>query len=117
VTPTDGGRRLFSAFDQVTSQLKKLIESACGLLAGVALFAIMALTFFDVGGRKLLVPFHHRFAGADRAADGRGDFCGAAPGVAAWRAHVVFDSLDNVPAGCAQAWCNVCWCTCCAAQR
>ena len=34
--------------------MKKLLEPLCGLLAGVALFAIMALTFFDVGGRKLL---------------------------------------------------------------
>ena len=34
--------------------MKKLLETACGLLSGGALFAIMALTFFDVGGRKLL---------------------------------------------------------------
>ena len=34
--------------------MKKLLETICGVLAGVALFGIMALTFFDVGGRKLL---------------------------------------------------------------
>jgi TRAP-type transport system small permease protein len=34
--------------------LDKLLETACGVLSAVALFAIMALTFFDVGGRKLL---------------------------------------------------------------
>jgi TRAP-type C4-dicarboxylate transport system permease small subunit len=34
--------------------LKRLLETACGLLAATALFAIMALTFLDIGGRKLL---------------------------------------------------------------
>jgi TRAP-type C4-dicarboxylate transport system permease small subunit len=34
--------------------VKKLLELLCGLLAGGALFAIMALTFFDVLGRKFL---------------------------------------------------------------
>jgi TRAP-type C4-dicarboxylate transport system permease small subunit len=33
--------------------MKKTLEHLCGALAGVALFAIMALTFFDVLGRKL----------------------------------------------------------------
>jgi TRAP-type C4-dicarboxylate transport system permease small subunit len=33
--------------------MKKSLEHLCGALAGVALFAIMALTFFDVLGRKL----------------------------------------------------------------
>lgn len=35
-----------------TGNLNKLLELLCGLLSGVALFAIMALTFFDVLGRK-----------------------------------------------------------------
>ena len=35
-------------------QLKKLLEILCGALAGLALFAIMVLTFFDVSGRKFL---------------------------------------------------------------
>jgi TRAP-type C4-dicarboxylate transport system permease small subunit len=32
--------------------MNKLLELLCGLLSGIALFAIMALTFFDVLGRK-----------------------------------------------------------------
>jgi len=35
-------------------QLKKVLEILCGALAGLALFAIMLLTFFDVSGRKFL---------------------------------------------------------------
>ena len=34
--------------------MKKNLELLCGALCGSALFAIMALTFFDVLGRKLL---------------------------------------------------------------
>ncbi|HYF19202.1 MAG TPA: TRAP transporter small permease [Ramlibacter sp.] len=34
--------------------MKRLLEMLCALLAGGALFAIMALTFFDVLGRKFL---------------------------------------------------------------
>ena len=34
--------------------MDKLLETVCGILSALALFAIMALTFFDVGGRKLL---------------------------------------------------------------
>lgn len=34
--------------------MNKLLELLCGLLSGLALFAIMALTFFDVLGRKFL---------------------------------------------------------------
>lgn len=34
--------------------MNKLLDLLCGLLAGVALFAIMTLTFFDVLGRKFL---------------------------------------------------------------
>ena len=34
--------------------MKKLLELLCGLLSGAALFSIMALTFFDVLGRKFL---------------------------------------------------------------
>jgi TRAP-type transport system small permease protein len=37
--------------------LKALLERLCGLLAALALFAIMALTLADVVGRKL---FSHR---------------------------------------------------------
>jgi hypothetical protein len=34
--------------------VKKLLTSLCGLLAALALFAIMWLTLVDVSGRKLL---------------------------------------------------------------
>ena len=34
--------------------VKKPLELLCGSVAALALFAIMVLTFFDVGGRKLL---------------------------------------------------------------
>ncbi len=34
--------------------MNKLLELLCGLLSGIALFAIMALTFFDVLGRKFV---------------------------------------------------------------
>lgn len=34
--------------------MNKLLDLLCGLLSGIALFAIMALTFFDVLGRKFL---------------------------------------------------------------
>lgn len=45
---------LFIAPSKTDNELKKLLELFCGLLSGIALFAIMALTFFDVLGRKLL---------------------------------------------------------------
>lgn len=38
----------------MTEKLTKLLDLLCGLLAGIALFAIMVLTFFDVLGRKFL---------------------------------------------------------------
>ena len=34
--------------------MRQLLEKACGAIGGLALFAIMVLTFFDVGGRKFL---------------------------------------------------------------
>jgi TRAP-type C4-dicarboxylate transport system permease small subunit len=34
--------------------MKRLLDTLCGLLSAAALFAIMALTFFDVLGRKFL---------------------------------------------------------------
>jgi len=34
--------------------LKRVLDLLCGLLAALALFAIMALTLVDVAGRKLL---------------------------------------------------------------
>jgi TRAP-type transport system small permease protein len=74
--------------------LKKLLETVCGLLSGTALFAIMALTFFDVGGRKL----------ANNSIPGSLELTellmvvvifGAIPLVSQRGEHVVFDSLDS----------------------
>jgi TRAP-type C4-dicarboxylate transport system permease small subunit len=73
--------------------LKKLLRLACGTLSGAALFAIMVLTFFDVGGRKFL----------DRSIPGSLELTellmvvvifAALPLVSLRGEHVVFDSLD-----------------------
>jgi len=73
--------------------MKKMLETVSGLLAGVALFAIMVLTFLDVGGRKLL----------DRSITGSLELTellmvvvifGALPLVSERGEHVVFDSMD-----------------------
>jgi TRAP-type C4-dicarboxylate transport system permease small subunit len=70
-----------------------MLETLCGLLAGIALFAIMVLTFLDVGGRKLL----------DNSITGSLELTellmvvvifGALPLVSERGEHVVFDSLD-----------------------
>lgn len=74
-------------------KLKALLQVLCGLLASVALFAIMGLTLVDVGGRKL----------ADASVPGSLEvtelllvvviFAGL-PLVSLKGEHVVFDSLD-----------------------
>lgn len=73
--------------------MKKLLETLCGLLSGSALFAIMVLTFLDVGGRKLL----------DNSIPGSLELTellmvivifGALPLVSLRGEHVEFDSLD-----------------------
>ena len=73
--------------------MKKMLETVSGLLAGVALFAIMVLTFLDVGGRKLL----------DNSITGSLELTellmvvvifGALPLVSERGEHVVFDSMD-----------------------
>lgn len=73
--------------------MKKLLETLSGLLSGLALFAIMVLTFLDVGGRKLL----------DNSITGSLELTellmvvvifGALPLVSERGEHVVFDSLD-----------------------
>ena len=70
-----------------------MLETISGLLAGIALFAIMVLTFLDVGGRKLL----------DNSITGSLELTellmvvvifGALPLVSERGEHVVFDSLD-----------------------
>lgn len=74
--------------------MNKLLKTVCGLLCASALFAIMALTFFDVLGRKL----------ASQSIPGSLEltellmvlviFAGL-PLVSARGEHVVFDSLDS----------------------
>lgn len=76
-------------------RLQSLLDKLCGMLCAAALFAIMVLTFFDVGGRKLLsqsIPGSLEltellmviviFAGLPLVSE-RGE-------------HVTFDSLDSV---------------------
>jgi TRAP-type transport system small permease protein len=79
---------------QPKEKLKKLLEFLCGLLAGVALFAIMALTFFDVLGRKF----------ASNSIPGSLEITellmvvvifAALPLVSERGEHVAFDSLDH----------------------
>jgi TRAP-type C4-dicarboxylate transport system permease small subunit len=74
-------------------KLKKYLETASGLLAGVALFAIMVLTFLDVGGRKLL---EHSITGSLEMTELLMVVVifGALPLVSERGEHVVFDSLD-----------------------
>lgn len=74
--------------------MKKLLVLACGLLSGSALFAIMALTFFDVGGRKLLsnsIPGSLELTELLMVVV----IFGALPLVSLRGEHVVFDSLDS----------------------
>ncbi len=75
--------------------MKKFLEMACGLLSGTALFAIMALTFFDVGGRKILsqsIPGSLELTELLMVVV----IFGALPLVSQRGEHVVFDSLDSV---------------------
>jgi len=70
-----------------------MLETVSGLLAGVALFAIMVLTFLDVGGRKLL---DHSITGSLELTELLMVVVifGALPLVSERGEHVVFDSLD-----------------------
>jgi TRAP-type C4-dicarboxylate transport system permease small subunit len=72
---------------------RKVLELACGLLGAAALFAIMALTFFDVLGRKF----------ADNSIPGSLEMTellmvivifASLPLVSLRGEHVLFDSLD-----------------------
>lgn len=74
--------------------MKKLLDTVCGLLAAAALFAIMALTFFDVGGRKLLsnsIPGSLELTELLMVVV----IFAALPLVSLSGEHVVFDSLDS----------------------
>ena len=74
--------------------MKKTLEIACGVLSGTALFAIMALTFFDVTGRKLLgssIPGSLELTELLMVVV----IFGARPLVSLRGEHVTFDSLDS----------------------
>jgi TRAP-type C4-dicarboxylate transport system permease small subunit len=73
--------------------LNKLLDLLCGLLSGIALFAIMALTFFDVLGRKFL---SHSITGSLEITELLMVVVifGALPLVSRRGEHVEFDSLD-----------------------
>lgn len=73
--------------------MNRLLEWVCGGLAALALFAIMALTFFDVGGRKLLessIPGSLELTELLMVVV----IFAALPLVSMRGEHVVFDSLD-----------------------
>jgi TRAP-type C4-dicarboxylate transport system permease small subunit len=73
--------------------MKKLLELLCGVLSGTALFAIMALTFFDVLGRKFLsnsIPGSLEVTELLMVVV----IFGALPLVSERGEHVEFDSLD-----------------------
>jgi TRAP-type C4-dicarboxylate transport system permease small subunit len=75
-------------------QLKKVLEILCGALAGLALFAIMLLTFFDVSGRKFL---SHSITGSLELTELLMVVVifASLPLVSLKGEHVVFDSLDG----------------------
>jgi TRAP-type C4-dicarboxylate transport system permease small subunit len=73
--------------------LNKLLDLLCGLLSGIALFAIMALTFFDVLGRKFVsnsIPGSLELTELLMVVV----IFGALPLVSRRGEHVEFDSLD-----------------------
>jgi len=73
--------------------MSKALERLCGLLAGLALFAIMVLTFFDVLGRKFLsnsIPGSLELTELLMVVV----IFGALPLVSQRGEHVLFDSLD-----------------------
>ena len=74
--------------------MNRLFEWVCGVLAGGALFCIMALTFFDVGGRKLLstsIPGSLELTELLMVVV----IFAALPLVSMRGEHVVFDSMDS----------------------
>lgn len=75
--------------------MKRLLDGLCGLLAAVALFAIMALTLADVLGRKL---FSHSITGSLELTEILMVVVifAALPMVTLHGEHVVFDSFDHL---------------------
>ena len=74
-------------------RLNRLLDLLCGLLSGIALFAIMALTFFDVLGRKFA---SHSITGSLELTELLMVVVifGALPLVSRRGEHVEFESLD-----------------------
>ncbi len=75
--------------------MKRLLTTLCGVLAAVALFAIMLLTLVDVGGRKFLsqsVPGSLEVTELLMVVV----IFAALPLVSLRGEHVVFDSLDSM---------------------
>lgn len=74
--------------------MKNLLELACGFLSACALFAIMLLTFVDVGGRKF---FDHSLPGSLELTELLMVVVifAALPLVSQRGEHVTFDSLDS----------------------
>lgn len=75
--------------------MKRVLDLLCGLLAALALFAIMALTLVDVAGRKLL---SHSVTGSLEVTEILMVVVifAALPLVSLHGEHVVFDSLDHL---------------------
>ena len=75
--------------------MKKIFETSCGIASAVALFAIMVLTFFDVGGRKIL---SQSIPGSLELTEMLMVFVifTALPLVSLRGEHVVFNSLDDL---------------------
>ena len=74
-------------------RLTRLLDLLCGLLSGIALFALMALTFFDVLGRKFA---SHSITGSLELTELLMVVVifAALPLVSRRGEHVEFDSLD-----------------------
>ena len=74
--------------------MNKFLDKLCSLISGLALFAIMVLTFFDVSGRKFL---SHSITGSLELTELLMVVVifGALPLVSRKGEHVVFDSLDS----------------------
>lgn len=74
--------------------MNKFLDRLCSLISGLALFAIMVLTFLDVSGRKFL---SHSISGSLELTELLMVVVifGALPLVSRKGEHVVFDSLDS----------------------
>ena len=75
--------------------MKKFIGFVCGLVCGAALFGVMAMTLFDVLGRKL---FDQSIPGSLELTEFFmvAVIFAAMPLVSLRKEHVTFDSLDSV---------------------